>query len=437
MTRAWHVPRLRSTRAQGNSEETKLIQSRGMGKTMDADVIVVGAGLTGLSAACELSRAGLSVLVFEKSANVGGRMSTHIVNGYKLDHGFQILLTAYPEMKKIDGLAKLAGRSFSSGARIRTQGRFVDFCDPLRHPDHIFSTLLSPLARVTDLVRLFALTKARRTSCVERGLSTYEGLRASGFSEGFQEAFLRPFLRGVLLDPHLRVDYGLACFYLQMFAKGEAVLPEGGIQARPNLLADQIGRSHIRLNTAVNGLSSHEITLENGDTFGAQQVICAVDTMAATQLGSPEQAMHHLSTSTLYFSAPEPPFSEPIVVLSAEEGPIATLAVLTNVQPSYAPPGRTLIAIATIGESALLPEDVLSDRVLAQAQRWYGDSVRSWSLIRRIGIPAGVVGRPRMAKGFIDQAGILFAGDYLSYPSQNGALAAGRAAADHALERIS
>ena len=133
MTRAWHVPRLRSTRAQGNSEETKLIQSRGMGKTMDADVIVVGAGLTGLSAACELSRAGLSVLVFEKSANVGGRMSTHIVNGYKLDHGFQILLTAYPEMKKIDGLAKLAGRSFSSGARIRTQGRFRALSEGSQH----------------------------------------------------------------------------------------------------------------------------------------------------------------------------------------------------------------------------------------------------------------------------------------------------------------
>jgi phytoene dehydrogenase-like protein len=408
-----------------------------MGRPMDADVIVVGAGLTGLSAACELSQAGLSVLVFEKTDHVGGRMSTHEVGGYKLDHGFQVLLTAYPEIKKVDGVAKLAGRSFSSGARIRTQGRFVDFCDPLRHPDHIFSTLFSPLARLTDLSRLFFLTRMHKATCVERGVSTNEGLRASGFSERFQDGFLRPFLRGVLLDPHLRVDYGLACFYLQMFAKGEAVLPEGGIQALPNLLADRIGRSHIRLNTAVNAISSQEITLEDGDTFGAQQVICAVDTMAASQLGSPEQAMQHLSTTTLYFSAPEPPFPEPLVVVSAEEGPITTLAVLTNVQPSYAPPGRSLIAIATIGESALLPESVLSEKVLTQAHQWYGDCVRSWSLIRRVGIPAGVVCRPRMTKGFVDRSGVLFAGDYLSYPSQNGALGAGRAVAQHVLERLS
>jgi phytoene dehydrogenase-like protein len=406
-------------------------------RTMDADVIVVGAGLTGLSAACELSRAGLSVLVFEKSDHVGGRMSTHEVGGFKLDHGFQVLLTAYPEVKKLDGLAKLAGRSFSSGARIRTKGRFVDFCDPLRHPDHLFSTLFSPLARVTDLVRLFAVTRGTRALCEERGISTLEGLRASGFSENFQEGFLRPFLRGVLLDPNLRVDYGLASFYLQMFAKGEALLPEGGIQALPNLLADRIGRSHIRLNTAVNGISSHEITLENGDTFGAQQVICAVDTMAATQLGSPEQAMHHLSTATLYFSAPEAPFPEPLVVVSAEDGPITTLAVLTNVQPSYAPPGRTLIAISSIGEHANLPEVTLCELVLAQAKQWYGDSVSSWSLLRRILIPAGVVCRPRMTKGYMERSGVLFAGDYLSYPSQNGALAAGRAVAHHVLERLS
>jgi phytoene dehydrogenase-like protein len=408
-----------------------------MVRTTDADVIVVGAGLTGLSAACELSRAGLSVLVFEKSDHVGGRMSTHEVSGYKLDHGFQVLLTAYPEVKNLDGVSKLGGRSFSSGARIRTNGRFVDFCDPLRHPDHILSTVLSPLARFTDLVRLFALTRGSRAACKERGLSTNEGLRASGFSENFQAGFLRPFLRGVLLDPHLRVDYGLACFYLQMFAKGEAVLPEGGIQALPNLLADQIGRSHIRLNTSVNALSPHEITLENGDTFGAQQVICAVDMLAATQLGSPEQAMHHLSTSTLYYAAPEPPFAEPLVVVSAEHGPITTLAVVTNVQPSYAPPGRALIAVSTIGEDAALSERELHERVIAQARQWYGAAVDSWSLLRRVAIPAGVVCRPRLTKGFTERSGVLFAGDYLSYPSQNGALAAGRAVAQHVLERLS
>ena len=407
-----------------------------MAKTRDADVIVVGAGLTGLSAASELARGGLSVLVFEKTSHVGGRMSTHDVSGYKLDHGFQVLLSAYPEVRKISGLSKLAVRSFSSGARIRTDGRFIDFCDPLHHPEQIFSTVFSHVARPSDLARLFWITRLHRSSCVERGVSTQEGLKRSGFSTRFQQAFLRPFLRGVLLDPFLRADYGLACFYLQMFAKGEAVLPEGGIQALPNLLADEIGRSHIRLNTAVNAISPHEITLENGDTFGAQQVICAVDTLSAAQLGSPEQTMHHVSSATLYFSAPTPPFPEPIVVVSAEDGPITTLAVLTNVQPSYAPPGRSLIAVSVIGETALLPENVLTEDVRAQAQRWYGETVLSWTFLRRIAIPASVVTRARMGNGYRESSGILFAGDYLAYPCQNGALAAGRAVAQHVLARL-
>jgi phytoene dehydrogenase-like protein len=408
-----------------------------MPKIPDADVIVIGAGLTGLRAAHRLSEAGLTVLVFERSAHVGGRMATHEASGYKVDRGFQVLLTAYPEVKHIEGSDRLGCRSFSSGARIRTNGTFVDFVDPLRHPGEIFTTLRSSVGSFSDFARLFFLTRRGGRACNPRGLSTDAGLRASGFSDRFQESFLRPFLRGVLLDPLLRSDFGLACFYLQMFAQGEAALPEAGIQALPNLLADRVGRSHIRLNANVNSITADEVTLDNGDSYRARQVICAVDAMSATQLGSPEQTMNHLASCTLYFAAHNAPFPEPLIVLNADNGPIATLAVVSNVQPSYAPPGRALIAVTVIGDVALLAEDAQRSSILSQAASWYGEQVRTWSYLARFALPDSVVSRPRMSAGCTEVSGILYAGDYLSYPSQNGALVAGRSVAELVIEKLS
>jgi phytoene dehydrogenase-like protein len=408
-----------------------------MTKLADADVIVVGAGLTGLRTAHRLSQAGLSVLVFERSEQIGGRMSTHEEAGYKIDRGFQVLLTAYPEVKQIEGSEQLGCRSFSSGARIRRNGTFVDFVDPLRHPEEIFTILRSPIGSFSDFIRLFFLTRRGGRVCNARGLSTDAGLRAAGISERFQDEFLRPFLRGVLLDPLLRADFGLACFYLQMFAQGEAALPETGIQALPNLLAEHIGRSHIRLNASVNSISREEVTLDNGDSYRARQVICAVDTMSATQLGSPEQTMHHLASCTLYFSAAKAPFHEPLIVLNGESGPIATLAVLTNVQPSYAPPGRSLIAITLIGDAASLSEGAQRESILAQATSWYGAEAQQWNYLTRVAIPASVVSRPRMSTGYSEVSGVLYAGDYLAYPSQNGALFAGRSVAEHVIDKLS
>ena len=52
------------------------------------DVVVVGAGLAGLSAATRLSDAGLDVVVLEASDGVGGRMHTDRVDGFLLDRGF-------------------------------------------------------------------------------------------------------------------------------------------------------------------------------------------------------------------------------------------------------------------------------------------------------------------------------------------------------------
>lgn len=58
-----------------------------MAKSTDADVIVVGAGFAGLTAARELDRRGYDVLVFEGRDRVGGRSHTTTLAGAAVDLG--------------------------------------------------------------------------------------------------------------------------------------------------------------------------------------------------------------------------------------------------------------------------------------------------------------------------------------------------------------
>lgn len=401
----------------------------------DADAIIVGAGLAGLRTALELSRAGMSVLVFEREEKVGGRIRSTNVAGYTLDHGFQVILSAYPELKSLPETSRLSSRGFASGARIRVDGRFRDFYDPLRHPDKALSTLTSPVCSIADLVKLFLLVGVRRAAkVVATGRSTAEMLVERGFSRRFRESFLAPFLRGVVLDPALGLDFGISRFYLHMFSRGDALLPVGGIQALPELLANLIGPSHIRLGTSVDSISKHEVVLESGETFTADHVVCATDALHAAELGSPDQTLPMVGGATAYFSAPKAPFPDPLVVINAEGGPITTLAVLTNVQPSYAPVGRALIAITVIGETALSDESTLVTEIRKQAGTWYGPTVEAWQYLRLFRTPCALTSRPRIGKGWHERDGVFYVGDYLTYSSQNGALLSGRTLAERIIE---
>src|SRR5215813_2572320 len=58
-----------------------------------ADVVIVGAGLAGLSAACYLARAGVDVTVFEKSAEPGGRAVSQAQDGFTFNRGIHALYT--------------------------------------------------------------------------------------------------------------------------------------------------------------------------------------------------------------------------------------------------------------------------------------------------------------------------------------------------------
>jgi phytoene dehydrogenase-like protein len=97
-------------------------------------VIIVGGGIAGLVCATELRERGREVLVLEASDAVGGRIRTDTVDGFRVDRGFQVLLTAYPTCREVLDIPSLNLGRFEPGAMVRVDGRFVRIGDPLRRP---------------------------------------------------------------------------------------------------------------------------------------------------------------------------------------------------------------------------------------------------------------------------------------------------------------
>jgi phytoene dehydrogenase-like protein len=69
--------------------------------TTDPSVIIVGAGIAGLACAGVLERERVPYLLLEADQRIGGRIKTDHVDGYQLDHGFQVLQADCPEARKV------------------------------------------------------------------------------------------------------------------------------------------------------------------------------------------------------------------------------------------------------------------------------------------------------------------------------------------------
>ena len=406
----------------------------------DSDVIIVGAGLTGLRAAIELVNSGASVLLIEQSSGVGGRVKTLEHQGCLLDQGFQVIHSAYPELKLLPSLSSLALKNFTPGARIY----FTDdspasrIFNPLHRPFRGSLSLLTSEFAISDLLKCAPILLPRfRKPPKQQGVTLSQLLRDKKFTERFLSCFLRPMLRGVLLDESLHTDIGIALFYAHIIARGKASLPAKGMQALPDLLASTLGSHHILLNTRAIRISPHSVELDSGEHLSARKILCATEGLGAATLGGPCQTSPYNGTATLYFRASTPPFSEPLLALSGDGlGPINNLAILTNVQPSYTSDSSTLISASIVGRSATMPTDTLVQEARRQLKTWFGHSTHHWEFIRDFRIPDATPSRPFCDDGWLEKEGLYYAGDYLAYGSQNGALQAGRCVAQEILRNL-
>ena len=300
------------------------------------------------------------------------------------------------------------------------------------------------MASLRDKLRLAALVldvTARPAGELLRrpDVSTGERLARAGFSARFVESFWAPFFSGIQLDPGLEVSSRRFDITLRMLVLGGTGLPRAGIGAIPAQIAEAIPAASLRLGSPVAAVQSDGVTLESGERLHARAVVVATDGPAAHRLiGASVPDPGSRPVSACWFSVSRVPERGPYLTLDGiSGGPAKNIVVMSEVQPSYAPPDRTLVVAAVPGPEALAPG--LADRVRAQLARFWDLADSDLELLRTDVIPHGQPRQtpPLSIKRRVDLGGGLFVcGDHRDTASLQGAMFSGERTATAVLGHL-
>ncbi|WP_431072170.1 FAD-dependent oxidoreductase [Microbacterium phyllosphaerae] len=404
------------------------------------DVIVIGAGLAGLRCAGLLSARGLDVVVLEAADAVGGRQRTDIVDGFRLDRGFQVLNPAYPALRRSVDLDALALGSFPVGVRVRTAEGMAELRHPLRYPQSIAASLRSGLVNTRDAVALARWATPALVHPLSRlarnDVAVREGWDAVGLRGPLRTAVLEPFLSGVLAESRGETSNTFARLLVRYFVLGCPGLPAQGIAAVPEQLAAHARTTgtDVRLSVRAGRITAlgEQIRVEvsEGDSVSAARVVVAVGPDAVTDLTELARPATN-GLQTWWFAAAEPPTASALLTVDGRgHGPVVNTVVMTHTVPSYAPAGRHLIAATCLLPRGGDPAEELEVR--RHLSGIWGSDISEWELIRRDDItdalpaqpaPLGAARSPRYAER------LYVAGDHRDTASIQGALASGERAA--------
>ena len=407
------------------------------------DVVVIGAGLAGLRCAVVLAERGLEVVVLDAGDEVGGRQRTDLVDGFRLDRGFQVLNPAYPALRRSIDLDALALRSFPVGVQVRTDRGLAELRHPLRSPLSIPRTIGSGLVSAADAVAFARwLTPAftRRLSARARSdRALREGWDAAGLRGPLRTAVLDPFLAGVVADDREGSSNAFVQELVRYFALGRPGLPAQGIAAVPAQLAARAraAGAEIRLGARAERIDRDgpivEVGVAGGEALRAGRVVVAVGAESVAELEPvPRPATNGLQT--WWFAATAAPSASALLRVdgrdAARRGPVVNTAVVSHTVPSYAPVGRHLIEA-----TCLLPRGGAAageNEVRRHLAELWDAGVTDWQLLRRDDIPDALPAQPAPLRAprpprVTDR--MYLAGDHRHAASIQGALASGERAA--------
>ncbi|MFF1302974.1 NAD(P)/FAD-dependent oxidoreductase [Streptomyces sp. NPDC058307] len=391
-----------------------------------ADVVIVGAGVAGLSAAHRLTSQGVTVAVLEAAPGVGGRMSTEKVDGFRLDRIGQLLSTAYPELRLAPGLDGLVLRPFAPGVLLHGDGRHHRVDAPagarsargaLRAVRALASAPrgvpgpglvaasrrarfrvlpgagqgtvsrvvrgVAPLGGAVDQARLGAALTRFANVPVERLLARPElparqALAARGLPARTIDGFLRPLLAALLCDPALTTSSRCADLALRAFAGGRLCVPEGGAETLPELLAQTLPAGTVHTGVRVTSVATTSVTTAEHGEIRCRAVLLATDARTAAELLPGLRVPDFHPVTVVHHTTDDPPRTGSALLLDADRGgPVAHTAVISEVDPSRAPSGRALISSTVLGT----PPADLETAVRTHLGRLYGTSTHRWETL--------------------------------------------------------
>lgn len=384
---------------------------------LSSPIVIIGAGVAGLACALTLKRQGVPCLVLEKSDRVGGRIQTSLTSdNFRLDHGFQVLLTSYPELEHFLDLEDLQLQTFNSGALIYTPDKTRLLANPVLHPRYLLNEAFSDFLSLNDkaLVVKLLLSLQRDTREKLSPVSTLSFLRNFGFSPHFIEIFWRPFCAGIFLDKKLDVDSEFFKFLMRHFATGRVAVPKFGMHKIPLQMSLKLGLDQIRFGVEVKHYSASEVVLSDGERIKARAVVCAFD----------RSETYHSVTNYYFATSDQLSWQKWLVLVPPSYGMnINNIAVMSEVSATYAPAGQSLVSVSLVGA-----EDPGEATVVQELKKIAGASL-NFKFVHKFQI------KKALPVLFSDEQvhtenGIHFCGDYLSSPSINGALKSGRLTAE-------
>ena len=382
---------------------------------MNNPVVVIGAGLAGLSAALEIQKAGREVIVLEAAERAGGRVQSDLIDGFTCDRGFQLINAKYPELVALNVLGKLDFRFADRAINVSIDQELHRLGDPRRYPFSAFDLATGSVTEKFSLIKaLLGTPKANQ--------SIDEYLASAGLGKTLDRV-LKPFLRGVYLTDLSNVSAPAGLEIIKTFIGGKPGLPRAGVGALSVALANQI--SDLRLGVAVNSIKTGKVLTTAGE-IAASEIIVATDSTTAAQLLDLTSVAKLASCTTWYHNAPTAPVSHgQLIVDGQSRGAVINTLVISNFIPEYAPVGKNLISSTTeLG--------VTESEVRRHLATIYDCDNRDWELVAKYEIPAALpIGAKAITQPIqtLVRDGIYLAGDGQVSPSQNGALKSGRLAA--------
>jgi len=405
---------------------------------MSEKIVIIGAGVAGLVAARELENHQKQPLILDAAAEPGGHVATSVKQGYTMDHGFQVLLTAYPEARNYLNFDALDLKYFEPGAVIFGNERSYELMDPRRDWKRAIPMLFSPVGSLSDKIRLLKLVSEVRKQQVEsifelEDIPTKDDLTNLGFSERMINNFFRPFFSEIFLEKKLETSRRMFRFVLKMFAEGHAAIPAGGIQAIADQLAASLKQTEIRTRTKVEKIESNRIITDQSELLYDKLII-------ATNPGPLLKGFAHNKSRfrevcCLYFDADSSAIGKPMLGLVPGNGIVSNFHYVTDLNAKWAPNGRALLSATVVGPFDNNPETNLEKRAKDELEGYLNTRLRHLETfyIRQALPVIDDIKYSMQPTATKIQDNIFVAGDHLLNPSLNAAMLSGRLAAAGAL----
>jgi len=405
-------------------------------------VIIVGGGLSGLTAANYLHQKGIDFKILEASNRVGGRVKTEIIDGYRLDHGFQVLLTAYPEAQRLLDYDKLDLKKFVPGAiLLQENGKQERIGDPLRDLSSLIPTLTASVGGLMNKMRILRL-KLRLSGknidqIFQQEVKTTRATLSEdyGFSDKIIDRFFAPFFSGIFLETDLKTDRKMFDFVFKMFGEGYAAVPNLGMEEISKQLAVNLPADSILTNAKVQSIDKQEVKTEDGQTFRANKILLATQATSLVKDILPNTKTKYVSTTNVHFIADEAPLQKGIIALNTHKNRLVNnICVINKVAPGYAPKGKNLISLSIVGNAGFSDKN-LEINIKKELKKWFGNAVEKWEHLDTRHINYALPDQQNVSNEInpVDlkiNENIYVCGDHLLNGSINAAMKTGRIVAD-------